>query len=117
MRAFGIIGLLIAVLIIAFVSIKELDLLSKGTNNPKQTVNYAESVKNSANLSALETKLNVYYSENGHYPSSLSEIDSYGLNLKDFEYQSCSSSRALIKSGSSSLILDSGGISSNSGGC
>ncbi|OGY23888.1 MAG: hypothetical protein A2172_05135 [Candidatus Woykebacteria bacterium RBG_13_40_15] len=118
MRVFGIIGLLIAVLAIAFLVVKELDLYGKNGGNVKTPINNAASVQSTANLSALATKLNIYYAENGYYPTALSDIDSYGLDLNAFEYQLCSSNKAFIKSGSASSILIDGSVSSkDSGGC
>ena len=118
MRAFGIVGLLIAVLVVALLTVKQFDFLGKGGNNPKQIVNNAASIQATANLNALATKLDLYYTENGRYPSSLNEIDSYGLDLNVFEYQFCSPNKAFVKSGSASSLLIDGSVSSeNSGGC
>jgi hypothetical protein len=111
MRVLGIIGILITILIIALIATKEFTSFGKGTN-PKQTVNNATDVKNNANLSALATKLNIYFAENGHYPDNLSQADSYGLDLNAFEYEICNPTKVVIKSGSSSLILNTGSITS-----
>jgi hypothetical protein len=111
MRVLGIIGILITILIIALIATKEFTSFGKGTN-PKQTVNNAAAVKNNANLSALTTKLNIYFAENGRYPDNLSQVDSYGLDLNVFEYEICGSTKVVIKSGSSSLILDNGSVTS-----
>jgi hypothetical protein len=115
MRVLGIIGILITILIIALIATKEFTSFGKGTN-PKQTVNNAAAVKNNANLSALATKLNIYFAENGRYPDNLSQVDSYGLDLNAFEYEICNQTKVVIKSGSSSLILNNGSSSPN-GGC
>jgi len=117
MRVLGIIGILIATLIIALIATKEFTSFGKGSN-PKQTVNNAAAVKNNANLSALATKLNIYFAENGRYPDSLSQVDSYGLDLNAFEYEICNPTKAFIKSSSSSLLLNNGtSISGGSSGC
>jgi len=111
MKVLGIIGFLIVVLIIALISTKEFTSFGKGTNH-KQTVNNAAAVKNNANLSALATKLNIYFAENGRYPDNLSQVDSYGLDLNAFEYEICTPTKVVIKSGSTSLILNNGSITS-----
>jgi type II secretory pathway pseudopilin PulG len=118
MRVFGIIGLLLAVLLIAFLAVKQFELFGKTGGNIKNPITNAASVQTNANLNALATKLDLYFTENGRYPDSLSDIDSYGLNINSFEYKFCGSNRVVIKSGSSSLILNNGGISpENSEGC
>jgi hypothetical protein len=118
MRFFGIIGLLIAVLAIAFLVVKEFDLYGKNGGNVKTPINNAASVQSASNLNALAAKLNLYYTENGRYPNALTDIDSYGLDLNAFEYQLCSSNKAFVKSGPNSSILIDGSVSSeDSGGC
>src|SRR3990170_9040839 len=106
MKVLGIIGILIAVLIVGFLATKTLGSLNNG--GVKAPLDQAEDVKAAAELKALETKLNLYFQDNGHYPASLNELDNYGLNSNTFKYRLCSPTQIVVETGNHRLALDSG---------
>ena len=117
MRAFGLIGLLISVFIIVYLAtlqFKSFGLLSGGGKNQGLTnqnpIEAANSVKVQADLKALAVKLNVYFSENGSYPSNLNDIDKTGVDISTFAYRLCQSDKVIVAHVSNplTLILENG---------
>lgn len=104
---FGIIGFLLTIVLIAFSATKLTESFSS-KENIKAPIIQAENVKEKADLVEIKTKLNLYFQENGVYPSSLNQIDNYGLGSTTFQYTACSETKVSIKTNSSQLILDNG---------
>lgn len=60
-------------------------------------IDMATSVANQADLKSIQVGLEVYFAENGAYPNSLQELNSFGylnpdLDLSSYSYQVCDSS-------------------------
>lgn len=111
MRVFGLIGILITVAIIAFLATKSLGSLSSN-GDIKAPVKAAATLKEQTDLISLETKLDTFFLENGRYPNSLTEIDSYGVAVENFQYTVCSPTSVLLvtSSGSKKALLRSGSV-------
>lgn len=71
---------------------------SVGITDP---IDQANTVATQADLKSIQTSLEVYFAENGQYPSSLSELSSQGylqtgVDVSSFNYQTCNASRTSI---------------------
>jgi len=108
MRIFGLLGLIIGVAIVVFFTVDRFEMLGGGSGNPKQSVNEAETVAAKANLDAISKKLNVYYIENAKYPDNLNELGPDAQDFSVFEYQLCGSDKAIVKLGSTTMLLTNG---------
>ena len=108
MRAFGLIGLLLAGLIVVLLAVKQFDLFSPSENTTTKPIETAKTVQGQANLNAIAQKLNVFYVENGRYPNNLSELGSDGQDFSVFEYSLCGIDKAIIKLGSATMVLTNG---------
>ena len=118
MRVFGLLGLIIGVAIVAFFAVDQFEMLGGSSGNPKQSVNEAETVAAKANLDAIAKKLNVYYIENQKYPDTLDELGPDAQDFSVFEYQLCSNDKAIIKLGSTTMLLTNGNaVLAESKGC
>ena len=118
MRVFGLLGLIIGVAIVAFLAVDRFEMLGGSSGNPKQSVNEAETVATKANLDAIAKKLNVYYIENGKYPADLNELGPDAQDFSVFQYQLCSNDKAIIKLGSTTMVLTNGNaVLDDSAGC
>ena len=118
MRVLGLISLLLGGLIVVFLATKQLDLFKPSGNNTTQPIETANTVSGKANLQAITTKLNVYYVENGKYPDSLNELQPDSQDFSVFTYQSCSQEKAVIKLGSTTMVLENGNaVLDEAGGC
>ena len=118
MRVFGLLGLLLAGLIVVSLAVKQFDLFRPSDNNTTQPIETAKTVQGMANLNAIAQKLDVYYVENGKYPASLDELEPDSQDFSVFNYQLCNSDKAIIKLGSSIMVLTNGNaVLEAAGGC
>jgi len=117
MRVLGLIGLLLGGLILVFLATKQLGLLNSPTNTT-QPINQASNIQAQANLDAIAKKLNVYYIENEKYPVDLNELGPAAQDFSVFEYQLCSNDKAIVKLGSTTMVLTNGNaVLDEAGGC
>ncbi|HSX58102.1 MAG TPA: hypothetical protein VLE47_02400 [Candidatus Saccharimonadales bacterium] len=108
---FSLVGLLIIVVIVALLAtnnFQSLGFVGSKNNSSTNPINSAKSVKAKADLNTLGVRLNLYYSQNGSYPSSLSEIDVSGITLADFNYSLCSSMKAVVTDTGEVMVFENG---------
>ncbi|MEX0617126.1 MAG: hypothetical protein WD231_04985 [Candidatus Woykebacteria bacterium] len=102
MRGSALISLLAAVFILVLLIVTFNFLLPKyfplgilNSNNSSSVtspIDKANVLSDQANLTAVETSLQVYFSENGRYPNSLDELRESGqlqVDTSKYTYQTC----------------------------
>jgi hypothetical protein len=118
MRVLGLISLLLGGLIVVFLAVKQFDLFRPSANNTTKPIETAKTVQGQANLNAIAQKLNVYYVENGRYPDNLSSLGADAQDFSVFTYQLCSQEKAVIKLGSTTMVLTNGNaVLDDTAGC
>ncbi len=99
---------------------------TNGSANITDPIEKARSIATQADLKSIQTGLNIYYSEYGQFPASLSELNSQGyltqgVNVSSFAYQVCNfnNSKVLVYKNSPpypGFILDFNGAQDLQGG-
>lgn len=117
MRVFGIISLLAAIVIIAFLFIKQLDFIGGGSADLTAAVDQAKSIQNQSSFNAVSTQLNVYYTENKSYPRSLEEIGLRGYDPSKTDYQYCNSNKVIVTIGSEYMVFEDGATVNGESSC
>src|SRR3989344_7341183 len=70
---------------------------NNSSENITSPIKQANSIADQVNLKSIETSLQIFFSEYGHYPNSLDELKSQGslnegINIADYSYRVCDSS-------------------------
>lgn len=106
MKVISLLTILTAVTIVAVLSINQFTNKSSGVKTQKTTLNQATSVAVQADLKAIATKLSLFYSENGTYPSNFDQVDSKGIDTNKYSLQTCGDQNSvLLKSNNSNETL------------
>ena len=70
---------------------------NNSSENITSPIKQANSIADQVNLKSIETSLQIFFSEYGHYPNSSDELKSQGslneeINIANYSYQVCDSS-------------------------